>query len=88
LDKPLHVIYKVSKLAYRIRVILIANERVKKIYINIYIYMCIYKYIYMCIYKYIYIYIRCRGKVFVEQLPRKYLFTMPGIRESWLLNNE
>jgi hypothetical protein len=31
LDKTLHVIYKVSKLAYRIRVILIANERVKKI---------------------------------------------------------
>jgi hypothetical protein len=30
LDKPLHVIYKVSKLAYRISVILIANERVKK----------------------------------------------------------
>jgi hypothetical protein len=30
LDKPLHVIYKVSKLAYRIWVILIANERVKK----------------------------------------------------------
>jgi hypothetical protein len=30
LDKPLHVIYKVSKLAYRIPVILIANERVKK----------------------------------------------------------
>jgi hypothetical protein len=28
LDKPLHVIYKVSKLAYRIWVILIANERV------------------------------------------------------------
>jgi hypothetical protein len=28
LDKPLHVIYKVSKLAYRIGVILIANERV------------------------------------------------------------
>jgi hypothetical protein len=30
LDKPLHVKYKVSKLAYRIWVILIANERVKK----------------------------------------------------------
>jgi hypothetical protein len=30
LDKPLHVIYKVSKLAYRIPVILIANKRVKK----------------------------------------------------------
>jgi hypothetical protein len=30
LDKPLHVIYKVSKLAYRISVTLIANERVKK----------------------------------------------------------
>jgi hypothetical protein len=30
LDKPLHVIYKVSKLAYTISVILIANERVKK----------------------------------------------------------
>jgi hypothetical protein len=30
LDKPLHVIHKVSKLAYRISVILIANERVKK----------------------------------------------------------
>jgi hypothetical protein len=30
LDKPLHVMYKVSKLAYRIWVILIANERVKK----------------------------------------------------------
>jgi hypothetical protein len=30
LDKPLHVIYKVSKLAYRIGVIVIANERVKK----------------------------------------------------------
>jgi hypothetical protein len=30
LDKPLHVIYKVSKLAYRIGVILITNERVKK----------------------------------------------------------
>jgi hypothetical protein len=30
LDKPLDVIYKVSKLAYRISVILIANERVKK----------------------------------------------------------
>jgi hypothetical protein len=30
LDKPLHVIYTVSKLAYRISVILIANERVKK----------------------------------------------------------
>jgi hypothetical protein len=30
LDKPLHVVYKVSKLAYRIWVILIANERVKK----------------------------------------------------------
>jgi hypothetical protein len=30
LDKPLHVIYKVSKLAYRISVILTANERVKK----------------------------------------------------------
>jgi hypothetical protein len=30
LDKPLHVIYKVSKLAYRIWVILIANKRVKK----------------------------------------------------------
>jgi hypothetical protein len=30
LDKPLHVIYKVSKLAYRIWVILIANERVTK----------------------------------------------------------
>jgi hypothetical protein len=30
MDKPLHVIYKVSKLAYRIWVILIANERVKK----------------------------------------------------------
>jgi hypothetical protein len=29
LDKPLHVIYKASKLAYRILVILIANERVK-----------------------------------------------------------
>jgi hypothetical protein len=32
LDKPLHVIYKASKLAYRILVILIANERVKKKY--------------------------------------------------------
>jgi hypothetical protein len=31
LDKPLHVIYTVSKLAYRIKVILIANKRVKKI---------------------------------------------------------
>jgi hypothetical protein len=30
LDKPLHVIYKASKLAYRILVILIANKRVKK----------------------------------------------------------
>jgi hypothetical protein len=30
LDKPLHVIYKVSKLAYRILVILIANKRVNK----------------------------------------------------------
>jgi hypothetical protein len=30
LDKPLHVIYKVSILAYRISVILIANEIVKK----------------------------------------------------------
>jgi hypothetical protein len=30
LDKPLHVIYKARKLAYRILVILIANERVKK----------------------------------------------------------
>jgi hypothetical protein len=30
MDKPLHAIYKVSKLAYRIRVILIANKRVKK----------------------------------------------------------
>jgi hypothetical protein len=30
LDKPLHVIYKTSKIAYRILVILIANERVKK----------------------------------------------------------
>jgi hypothetical protein len=30
LDKPLHVIYTVSKLAYRIWVILIANKRVKK----------------------------------------------------------
>jgi hypothetical protein len=30
LDKPLHVIHKVSKLAYRIRVILIDNKRVKK----------------------------------------------------------
>jgi hypothetical protein len=30
LDKPLHVIYKVSKLAYRIWVILIANKRVIK----------------------------------------------------------
>jgi hypothetical protein len=30
LDKPLHVIYKASKLAYRICVILIANESVKK----------------------------------------------------------
>jgi hypothetical protein len=30
LDKPLQVIYKVSKLAYGIRVILIANKRVKK----------------------------------------------------------
>jgi hypothetical protein len=27
LDKPLHVIYKVSKVAYRIRVILIATKR-------------------------------------------------------------
>jgi hypothetical protein len=33
LDKPLHVIYKVSKLAYRISVILIANKRVKKKFI-------------------------------------------------------
>jgi hypothetical protein len=32
MDKPLHVIYKVSKLAYRIWVILIANKRVKKNY--------------------------------------------------------
>jgi hypothetical protein len=31
MDKPLHVIYEVSKLAYRIWVILIANKRVKKI---------------------------------------------------------
>jgi hypothetical protein len=30
MDKPLHVIYKVSKLAYRIIVILIANKRVKR----------------------------------------------------------
>jgi hypothetical protein len=30
LDKPLHVIYKVSKLSYRIWVIVIANKRVKK----------------------------------------------------------
>jgi hypothetical protein len=30
LDKPLHVIYKISKVAYRIRVILIATKRVKK----------------------------------------------------------
>jgi hypothetical protein len=30
LDKPLHVMYKVSKLAYRIWVILIDNERVKQ----------------------------------------------------------
>jgi hypothetical protein len=30
LHKPLHVIYKVSKLAYRTWVILIANKRVKK----------------------------------------------------------
>jgi hypothetical protein len=30
LDKPLHVIYTVSKIAYRILVILIVNERVKK----------------------------------------------------------
>jgi hypothetical protein len=30
LDKPLHVIYEVSKLAYRILVILIANGSVKK----------------------------------------------------------
>jgi hypothetical protein len=28
MDKPLHVVYKVSKLAYRI-----ANERVKKSYV-------------------------------------------------------
>jgi hypothetical protein len=35
LDKPLHVIYKVSKLAYRIKVILIANERVKKKFVSI-----------------------------------------------------
>jgi hypothetical protein len=34
LDKPLHVIYKVRKLAYRIPVILIANERVKKILVR------------------------------------------------------
>jgi hypothetical protein len=34
LDKPLHVIYKVSKLAYRICVILIANERVKKLLVS------------------------------------------------------
>jgi hypothetical protein len=32
LHKPLHVIYKVKKLAYRIWVIVIANKRVKKIY--------------------------------------------------------
>jgi hypothetical protein len=37
LDKPLHVIYKVSKLAYRILVILIANERVKNTYVYIHI---------------------------------------------------
>jgi hypothetical protein len=30
LDKPLHVIYKVSKLAYRIWVILVANKKFKK----------------------------------------------------------
>jgi hypothetical protein len=30
LDKPLHVIYKVRKSAYRIWVILIANKRIKK----------------------------------------------------------
>jgi hypothetical protein len=30
LDKPLQVIYTVSKLAYRIEVILITNKRVKK----------------------------------------------------------
>jgi hypothetical protein len=35
MDKPLHVVYKVSKLAYRIWVILIANKRVKKIIIII-----------------------------------------------------
>jgi hypothetical protein len=29
LDKPLHVIYKFNKLAYKIEVILIANKRVK-----------------------------------------------------------
>jgi hypothetical protein len=32
LDKPLHVIYKVSKLAHRIRVILIANNKKKAFY--------------------------------------------------------
>jgi hypothetical protein len=32
LDKPLHVIYKFSKWAYRIWVIMIANKRVKKTY--------------------------------------------------------
>jgi hypothetical protein len=46
LDKPLLVIYKISKLAYRILVILIANERVKKKdhddwdWINIFTRMC------------------------------------------------
>jgi hypothetical protein len=35
LDKPLHVMYNVSKLAYRIWVILIANKRVKKEYVLI-----------------------------------------------------
>jgi hypothetical protein len=34
LDKPLHVTYKVSKLAYRIWVILIANKRVKNFKVN------------------------------------------------------
>jgi hypothetical protein len=33
MDKPLHVIYKVSKLAYKIWVILIANKKSsKKVY--------------------------------------------------------
>jgi hypothetical protein len=40
LNKPLHVIYKVSKLAYRISVILIANERVKKIIME-FGYLCV-----------------------------------------------